>query len=248
MVCSVGWSVDDPLRLYFSSVEGNDAPSHRHSSRRSSNAGRNKPNLGDSSLSTQGATLWFSIYPAVPLELAHLLIHDMPVPSLAPHLRMFEQRQAAQQQEEHQQLIRQIQRHHEQLTQERAIRQQGRQQEADKNATSVEGSVERRGKNKGQSKTSAGRLAKGGGSGINEGKGLMKPGQLPLHRIPVRPLWWATGDWLHREVRLSQLLGPFFYRQLLRMRDRHERAESSDTDEVEVLDPRGEKFEDISSA
>lgn len=238
--------MEKPLRLYFSSVEGHEAPIRRPSGRRSHAGGRAEPSENKGCPGSEGAFLWFSIYPAVPLELAHLLLHDMPVPHLAPHLRMFEQRQLAQQQEEHQQLLRQIQRQHEGLARDRALRQERQQAEAgDEGAPQMQAPRAGTDNLKGQTGSTIRQSIR---SGSTENPGAQKVGQFTLHRIPVKPLWWANGDWLYREVRLSQLLGPFFYRQLMRLRGEEELAESPDTMHEQILDPRGELFEDITCA
>lgn len=167
----------------------------------------------------------------------------MPVPHLAPHFRIFEQRQVAQRHEEHQQLLRQIQRYHEGLSRERALRRERQQRTAaDDEAPPMQTSKAAAGNRERQLNKASGTSAR---SEAGDGAAGRKVGQLPLHRIPVKPLWWASGDWLEREVRLSQLLGPFFYRQLMRQRVQEEQAEFAYHQENEMLDPSGEPFEDI---
>lgn len=238
-----GWKVQEPLRLYFSSVEVSNLPRRGISGRRSQNGGFSKSNENELRAGPEGATLWFSIYPAVPLEVAHLLLHDMPVPHLAPHLRMFEQRQIAQQHEEHQQLLRQIHRYHESLSRERALRREQQQRKAADDETTPMQTSKAAAVNREKQLRKTSDASTQGETG--DGAPGHKPGPFPLHRIPVKPLWWATGDWVHREARLSQLLGPFFYRQLMRLRVQEEQAESASNQQNEVLDPRGEPFEDI---
>ncbi|KAL8449946.1 hypothetical protein Emag_003507 [Eimeria magna] len=240
------WRFDKPLRLYFSSVEVRETPGKRPSQRTgSSGVSLREFSEGEASAaSDKSGILWFSIYPAVPLEIAHLLLHDMPVPHLAPHFRLFEQRQMAQQHEEHQQLVKQIQHYHEALARERVLRkqQQRLQEEKDEPQASAHTAKTR----------AAGRPRKQTGKadrvllGKNEGQtAKVKPGAPSLQRLPVRPPWWASGDWMQREVRLSMILGPFFYRQLLRMRAEEEGKESQTQLQDNLLDPRGERFEDI---
>ena len=71
--------------------------------------------------------------------------------------------------------------------------------------------------------------------------------QQMLQRIPVKPLWWGRGDWVYREVRLCQMLGPFFYRQLLRIRAVEYRKSSVEYERREIFDIRGEPYEDLTS-
>ncbi|OEH78603.1 hypothetical protein cyc_04064 [Cyclospora cayetanensis] len=235
------WNVrDDVLRLYFSSVEGLEGPLGRPpvrwrgvsgiSCRRDGVPGsQGQPQVDYSAL------LWLSIYPAVPLEVAHLLLNDMPVPHLAPVLRIYEQRQLAEQHEEHQQLLRHIQRYQDDLAREQATRKRLQEQQG-----SEDGSE---GRSKGDSEPSKQLTGRGNRPSSRKQDGTRPP----LHRIPVQPLWWAKGDWLHREVRLCQLLGPFFYRQLLRLRRQEEGAASTSSKYTPLCDPRGKPFEDLTS-
>ncbi|KAL8274388.1 hypothetical protein Esti_001710 [Eimeria stiedai] len=244
-----GWRFDQPLRLYFSSVEFHETWGTRSSQRRSS-SGINLREFSEgeaSAASDKKGMLWFSIYPAVPLEVAHLLLHDMPVPHLAPHLRLFEQRQVAQQHEEHQQLVRQIQRYHEALARERVLRKQQQRLQEEEGGLQPEASAQT--PKIGTAGSSRKRTGKATRVLLSKGEsqaGRVKPGTPPLQRMPVKPLWWASGDWMQREVRLSMILGPFFYRQLLRMRALEDEEESHTQHQDTLLDPRGERFEDIS--
>ncbi|KAL8433967.1 hypothetical protein ACSSS7_003490 [Eimeria intestinalis] len=244
-----GWRLEHPLRLYFSSVELRET-SKKKTTQRMSSSGINPREFSEdeaSAVSDGNGLLWFSIYPAVPLEVAHLLLHDIPIPHLAPHLRLFEQRQLAQQHEDHQQLVKQMLRYHEALARQRFLRKQQQQQQLHTGETEEEAH-----KKKAQIGAAGGLQKQRGKAGrmpVDKKEapaGRVKPvGPPPLHRLPVKPLWWASGDWRQREVRLSMILGPFFYRQLLKFRDLGEKEETQTQEEDKLVDPRGERFDDI---
>lgn len=199
----------------------------------------------------------------------------MPAGPLAPFLKLFEQRQLVQQQEEHQQLLQHIQRHHEELARERALRerekQQDQQEEEEETGAEADGAPKDRRMQQKQQQSHAGphpaigrnssrnssssSSSSGASSGGNRDSGRGSPQQprklqelqQVLQRIPVKPLWWGRGDWVYREVRLCQVLGPYFYRQLLKVRAEEEKRTSQGERRQDVLDIRGEPFEDLTS-
>ncbi|CDJ51725.1 hypothetical protein, conserved [Eimeria brunetti] len=272
------WGVRDHLRVYFSVFEEWEDPRRRALGNSVAATRGGDEGLG---LSSKPSLIWTSIFPAVPLEIAHLLLHDMPSGPLAPYLKLFEQRQLVQRQEEHQQLMQHIQRHHDELARERALRKMKQQQEQHQGEIQAQTRGVAEDRRMQQQKEShsdpgppLGRNSSGSSSNRNTGNrdsgrrqrsgGLQRQKQQQQHpqeeqqrklqalqqmlqRIPVKPLWWGRGDWVYREVRLCQVLGPYFYRRLLRARTEEEQRASRANKRQDALDIRGKPFEDLTT-
>lgn len=192
----------------------------------------------------EGGLLWLSIHPAVPMRVAHMLLHDAPVPFIAPYLRLYERQELLLQQFRHRSFLESFALYHEGLAQRRAALRERKLAER-------EAAGEGGGASSDSKKPRGAASRKGAQSSLSEArppKALPKGSSMPPpspEQVPMAQLWWTEKSATGKMKALNAALGPYFFRWFLGFANREAFSVLKARTSSAVLDPLGEAFQDI---